>query len=1496
MKIMITKGDKGRFICPGSHKYSITSSITDTLFYEGRISGGSYEVKHDKEEAIGIGINEGSKIDGYKTEKWNVGENEGRRLNEMYCNDRGVTIQKDEILLISSSTNAPLEIYVPHEYKNYLKYCKDPAVDKVIMENNKTYEISEKFYDSEDIKDYIGIFPDKNQYGWDLPFEYEYISFSGEEIVTMNCRDYKSYSPLRTLTKIIVRKVNGNMTMILPYGHNQTIKIRESKKELIKKLDLTTGKEYDIKNNSEYYWNTDSNEYNSAISYKDNGEINYMKTENMIAYYGDNEYLGEQYEGVNENGRFRVNGSTPEYYPEYNYMFIPNEYCTVEEKDTPIWGEMEILKGKEYKIKNTTGQETGVSSLFSENGELYNYTVYSSSGKIIKQEKNKSYIFIEKLLPNETIVITLSNGDSGVVLVEQDLLPSSALKRPIIKSVSMIDNGKEINMIEDLIRIDKNSKESKNIKVDVNWNGKRPKEVRLQQGREYVSSLDGNFNLVLGEKFNIDEGIYAVAISQDDKVSTSVLLNTEIRDTSNSITGGQDSGRIDVGTIDIDSLPEEIPFLGGESVDIRYDNIKFAARFDEKKGTLKIIFGESGANSIKFEENFNKAKIAYELKQPSKSDSNKLKFGNWPIDGGVEGYAEYGYESQTKEFKFLTGGIVGEGSLDVSLTKQFLITYIPAYIKATIGAKAGLGFDLEKKSNTSQLGKFDLKGSYSLTPSVNPEGGIGIDGISTLGVVGGLSSIFERTSSNKKTSVSVKGYIGGKFTAGELFDLKFELGNFDWNSDSRNIKGLESIELYNTKNYEQLSRSYIKENSGWIGNNISLYNGSYTLKNEENIVLEEGVFSNTQPILGKIGDKQIMIWLRDNITRTDINRTELVYSLYDDEESTWSEPKAVAQSNTADLYPQVAYDNDNLYVSWQRVKKVMNNNATMEDISKESEIVVAKFNNDTNEFDKEIVLSNNDTYDGAPTIATNKGKVLVLWKNNSENDIFGLKGQNSIMYSEFNGEKWSDEKPLISNCNNILSMNTIYDENSAYITYSTDRDRNPDTVDDKDIYYTTLTNSQVKEPIKVNDSDTLNSNPQLVKNNGKIGLIWYKDGEIVYKEDLSLSKEISVFNNKEKIGTDRFKIIKGNDKLGLMWLKSINNSIEIYGSLYDINKKEFTEPIKLTTMGQRIKSLDGMFDNKGNIVLASNVAETVEKESDGFKYYDDGISSLVVTTINPSYNIKVDNESVYVDDSKFIKDKKIPVTFNIENTGQLTVDKIRVDVYDKNPSLGGVINNSKIIDVNMKPGTISEIDTDFIPNECKEYDVYIKVSEEHNNDIDMKDNILSFKVGTPDIAIQDIYVTDTQEKRMLKMEISNESEICAENVTLKIRENDKDGKELFTKELGSILNGNNELVEYMVDESILNCDEGGQIKLYIELDMGKNEKYKYNNSQYIIIDKKFDEKDFNRDGSIDILDIANIAQQYNSDVTSDTWDFKYDLNDDLIIDIFDLVQVSRNID
>lgn len=151
----------------------------------------------------------------------------------------------------------------------------------------------------------------------------------------------------------------------------------------------------------------------------------------------------------------------------------------------------------------------------------------------------------------------------------------------------------------------------------------------------------------------------------------------------------------------------------------------------------------------------------------------------------------------------------------------------------------------------------------------------------------------------------------------------------------------------------------------------------------------------------------------------------------------------------------------------------------------------------------------------------------------------------------------------------------------------------------------------------------IDSNPQFIENNKGLGIIWYSNGELLYSDNINKLEGESVFKNEVYTGTDNFKVIQNNNSLAILWKENIDEIIEVYGALYNSKNNTLSEKIKITNTEERVKTVNALFNNDGDIQLVLNVSEKIPKEIDGFSYCDDGNSRLEVMNIDLGYDYKL---------------------------------------------------------------------------------------------------------------------------------------------------------------------------------------------------------------------------------------------------------------------------------
>ena len=260
------------------------------------------------------------------------------------------------------------------------------------------------------------------------------------------------------------------------------------------------------------------------------------------------------------------------------------------------------------------------------------------------------------------------------------------------------------------------------------------------------------------------------------------------------------------------------------------------------------------------------------------------------------------------------------------------------------------------------------------------------------------------------------------------------------------------------------------------------------------------------------GNDLWMIWTDDNPERSDINRSQIHYSVLS--EGTWSAPSMLNNDGTADFRPVAAEAGDGILVAWQNFKRVLtDDDISFENIVKHSEISVSDgIYSKTGEFNS-ITLSDDELYDHSPCIAAlNENNGLLVW---TKSKGLGLTtddaGSDQLVYSVWNGSTWSVVETVQSNLSNIINS-SLYAGNGQYLLlYSLDEDGDLSTTNDWEIYariFDIATNSW-GEAVRITNNEVSDSYAKAVFCENDWFITWNQNEQFVYQYGLSGKTETS---------------------------------------------------------------------------------------------------------------------------------------------------------------------------------------------------------------------------------------------------------------------------------------------------------------------------------------------------------------------------------------------------
>ncbi|MBR1736139.1 MAG: hypothetical protein IJ736_03850, partial [Firmicutes bacterium] len=607
-----------------------------------------------------------------------------------------------------------------------------------------------------------------------------------------------------------------------------------------------------------------------------------------------------------------------------------------------------------------------------------------------------------------------------------------------------------------------------------------------------------------------------------------------------------------------------------------------------------------------------------------------------------------------KSIKSASGKIVGTASIKYEYKGQAYVSAVPVVYGVSVGGgvEGTIELKIDSPLDPENIRK-SLEGSIVLTHELGITGGVGIVNIAELSATGKASLPIEiHTHEN---------YHKVEFTAEAELNLYLGTFNIAKATTPKYTKKIYETAVATPYSFDEhesiydkidlnapltpMDRAYAARSSVWQGeNSVKLYSDNAL------DVLQTNIYPEAHPIITEADGKKIIMWTADDTARDEYNRSVLVYSVYDESTGTWSAPTAVYDDGNLDLAPEI----QNGYVVWQKANRKITSSDSLTDLSKSFDIYVAKFNGTG--FDAPTRLTDDSELDSQPSIDVIDGKAVVVWSKNTESDIFGTNGVNSIMLSEFTNGTWSAPTALASGLNAIDSVSVGYMNDRPVTVCSIDTDNSIETTDDRELFV--IENGDITQ---FTNDDVIDTKPQFVDLNNKNTLFWYSNGEIAYVNtfDDPVFSAIPV-----NTGTDDVRIASDGNKAAVFYTVPDDNGSEVYASLFD--GVQWSQGIQLTETDGRTLYPSGIFDKNGTIITAFN------------RISENGQADLCTVKLTPACDIEIGE--LYA--GTFKPNSEVPVLFNIKNTGEKPVDTIKIELIDSE----GNVNYTETVKETLQPG------------------------------------------------------------------------------------------------------------------------------------------------------------------------------------------------------------------
>ena len=1056
-------------------------------------------------------------------------------------------------------------------------------------------------------------------------------------------------------------------------------------------------------------------------------------------------------------------------------------------------------------------------------------------------------------LNDELANATKHYNSSGIPAGTKGNTNSTSNGAPIIASAKASLSGKTYDLLSDNLNVEKDSSNTYSVEGAVDANGGSDIHLYLTQGAKKAIEIPLNAckDIQIGKEFSAGQPIYITAI--DKKTGKSTSKRTKLSVVGNSMFDGSLSdGAIDILDDFFVDIPDEVPVIGKEKIGLSLGSIKSNVEIDGN--SFKVALGSDvmagKRKDGKWEKSdWNGFKDGFkDAKKNAVLNSAKYvgKYGsltNMKIKSGTSGSASAtgyleGYIDDSG-MHISEGGIILSGEIKYKYQGMTVVVVVPVYYEIGAGGEV-----------TAVLGVKDLvpgnglQGAFtgSITPAVFFEvgGGIGIPVVFTAGVSGKVKAELEVALNKVYQKLDVTGTakfkLEGPFGI-PTYEKPFAEGKFHvYETGNKNTLLGKKLNLYSADDYNSNDpyslididapitiTEHGDSTQQWVGDSDDIELEAVDYTNQEVKVLEENSYESTAPILANMDGKNVIAWVTDNKDRADGDKNMLVYSV--EENGKWSKPEAVYDDGFADSTPQMKDG----YIVWQKATKNVTEDMSLRDLGEVCEIYMAKWNG--NGFDTPIRVTQNALLDQTPQISVNNGNATVVWVQNSDNNLMGTTGENSIM-SYTNGTVKTEKTVTKA----ITNMSIEFIDGILNIAYEADWDNNLSTIDDREIY--NIADGKVKI---ITDNSIADTHPLYGELNGDIVLFYYSDGKIVYLKDGTENTVVS------GIATDQFTTVSNGNSTAVLWTAVNEGNAELHGALYDGNV--WSEDVQVSDLGKRIKFPSAVMQSDGNIFAAFNRTEKVPNEY----YYDDGQSDLCTIKITPSYDLELSDA--------YFDEKDMKAYAKVKNIGELNVDSYTVSLNDNG------VTTRKVISEPLKAGESADIEMAYNkPSDLSARKLTLSVSlatgEEYNKD----NNSAEFTVGNADVEVSNVAINEDETK--VTADVSNIGYSNANNVTVSLREGSAEGT-VIDKQTVNLAANANKSVEFDINKNDIRFYDSSTA-LYVIAEYNGDEASLGNNDGYVIITSDSGSADY----EIQVLDYSAIDGKYvvNSVARNNTTD------------------------
>lgn len=729
-------------------------------------------------------------------------------------------------------------------------------------------------------------------------------------------------------------------------------------------------------------------------------------------------------------------------------------------------------------------------------------------------------------------------------------------------------------------------------------------------------------------------------------------------------------------------------------------------------------------------------------------------------DLSLMGFLELDFSSG--KLKFSEGGIVL--SAEASYEEEIYTTVPAVFIAFKINGGADGKIVIEQVASGGEAGKLALVCEFSFTLGADIGAGVGCDLAKLSLMVGGDFNVEVKLSTKEKLTLSdilkvtveLSGYL----------ELKIDIWIFKFKGQLDLAKATGELYPNLSFDFEWIGSKGADESSFELMPRDYLYNDVLETQSLTAEMHLNNVYPSGNPQVETLANgNKVAVWLADNGNKSSVNRTTLMYSLFNG--STWSEPKAVYESGKLDGTPELYADGNKAYVLWLRGEEVFDDDIAFEEYITKTELVFSTF--DGSKWSTPTRVDNdNNKYQLYYSIAAENGNVTVSWTENSENDVYLSSGTTKIYQKNLTSGVWGTQTQVVSTTKPVNTIASGYIGGQPKVAYSLDEDGLYDTKGDNAVY---VGNTRVAYKTGI---DYLGLN--------------YCDGKFYFAGNNKLCVYDGSLTSTEKALDTGYMLVSNGDEYALIYQKTSNFRNELYVS-YSNDGITFTEPIQLTSYENLIKTYDCVMNDDGSITVCSNLT---------YVDYDTkfGHTDFIIETFSDKTELELVDAAYNM--SLTYEQRDIIFEATVRNQGTKPLNGFRLSLVD---SKGRTVYYKDFNDQLGVGETAVETITYVLPADYKGDSLTLKIS--NNKDTDLSNNEHEFIFKYADISVTGCEITDDG---YITAIVKNEGYLLAEDVSVKLYKFSEEYDEFGSVIVGDLAVGESKTISYKIPAGMISFD------------------------------------------------------------------------------------------